>query len=57
MGSKTGVADRATEGAGDPDALRSLGLIDRCLDNALPDTADTESGSGGSKTADSEMWN
>ena len=40
-----GVTDRATEGAGYPDALSSLGLIDRRLDNALPDAADAESGS------------
>ena len=48
IGSKAGVTDRTMDpkGAGDAAVFVLLGLSDRCRDNALPDTADVESGSG-----------
>ena len=45
MGPNAGVTDRVMEVAGDADKLSSLGLIDLCLNNALPDAAGAESSS------------
>ena len=45
MSSNAGVTNRAAEVAGNADALSSLGLVDLCLENALPDAAYAESSS------------